>query len=133
MATTDSRPVVIFDGVCNLCNRSIDFIVRRDREGLFAIAPNEGEAARALLGDDAADASTIVLVEDGQRYERSTAVLRIARRLPMPWKLAYAGIVIPRPVRDLAYQLLAKNRYRWFGRRDSCRLPTPEEAARFLD
>ena len=132
-APNTDRPVVVFDGLCNLCNRSVDFVVRHDRDAVFAMATNQGEAASSLLGSDAADLDTIALVEDGRVHRRSTAILRIARRLPWPWKLLYVGIIIPRPLRDAAYRLITVRRYRWFGKRETCRLPTPEEAARFLD
>ena len=132
MAQPDTRPVVVFDGVCNLCNRAVDFIVRRDRDGVFALTPNQGTTATELLGARAADLDTIALVEGDRVTERSTAVLRIARRLPWPWRASYAFVVLPRPLRDALYRVLADNRYRWFGKKDSCRLPTPEEAARFL-
>lgn len=96
------------------------------------MAANQGETARRLLGDAAADVDTIALVEPGRVSHRSTAVLRIARRLPWPWRAGAALLVIPRPLRDALYRLLARYRYRWFGKRSTCRLPTPEEAARFL-
>jgi len=128
----EERPVIVFDGVCNLCNTSIDFVMRRDRGRVFLMAANQGETARRLLGDAAADVDTIALVEPGRVSHRSTAVLRIARRLPWPWRAGAALLVIPRPLRDALYRLLARYRYRWFGKRSTCRLPTPEEAARFL-
>lgn len=128
----EERPVIVFDGVCNLCNTSIDFVMRRDRGRVFLMAANQGETARRLLGDAAADVDTIALVEPGRVSHRSTAVLRIARRLPWPWRAGAALLAIPRPLRDALYRLLARYRYRWFGKRSTCRLPTPEEAARFL-
>ena len=130
--TADDRPVVVFDGVCNLCNSSVDFIVRHDEDAVFALAANQSDAAQELLGERAADTDTIALVENGEVHYRSAAVLRIARRLPWPWRMAYGFIVVPRPIRDAAYRFLAKNRYRWFGKKDSCRLPTEAEASRFL-
>ena len=116
--------VILFDGVCNLCNSSVQFVIRRDRRARFKFAPlqSQGEAA----GD------SIVLVDNGRRYTRSTAALRIARHLDFPWNLAYALIVVPRPLRDAAYDFIARRRYRWFGRRDVCMTPTPELRSRFL-
>jgi predicted DCC family thiol-disulfide oxidoreductase YuxK len=129
------QPVIVFDGVCNLCNVSVDFVIRRDVNGVFQFAPNQSEAGEVIVSQadlDEIEADTIVLWEDGSTYVRSTAVLRIARRLAFPWKLAYVFIIIPRPVRDFFYRLLARNRYRIFGKRDTCRIPTPEERTRFL-
>ena len=128
----EERPIIVFDGVCNLCNTSIDFVMRRDRGQVFLMAANQGETARRLLGDAAADVDTIALVEPGRVSHRSTAVLRIARRLPWPWRAGAVLLVVPRPLRDALYRILARYRYRWFGKRSSCRLPTPDEAARFL-
>ncbi len=124
--------VIVFDGVCNLCNRSVDFVMRRDRSEIFLFTPNQGDTAAQLIGDAAANLDTIALVEPDRISDRSTAVLRIARHLPWPWRAGAALIVIPRPLRDAAYKVLARYRYRWFGERSTCRLPSPEEAARFL-
>jgi predicted DCC family thiol-disulfide oxidoreductase YuxK len=129
------QPVIVFDGFCNLCNASVDFVMRRDVNGLFQFAPNQSEAGEVIVSQadlNEIEADTIVLWEDGSTYVRSTAVLRIARRLPFPWKLAYVFIIIPRPIRDFFYRMLASNRYRLFGKRDTCRIPTPEERTRFL-
>ncbi len=129
------QPVIVFDGVCNLCNGAVDFIIRFDRNAVFQFASNQSEAGEAIVaqaGVSTFEADTIVLCEDGESYVRSTAVLRIARRLGWPWKAAYVFIIVPGPVRDVLYRLIAKNRYRLFGRRETCRLPTPEERTRFL-
>lgn len=151
MATTESipppapqaGPVVLFDGVCNLCNNSVQFIIRNDPAARLRFAPLDSPAANALLAP-ARDAGlmplpdSIVLVEpgsDGGRPRvstRSTAILRIARNLRGPWPLAAAFLIIPRPLRDWAYNQVAKRRYRWFGKRDSCMMPTPELRSRFL-
>ncbi len=128
--------VVLFDGVCNLCNAAVRFIIDRDPAGRFQFAPLQSAAGQELLsrhGLDAEQLQTIVLVEDGRAYTRSTAALRIARRLRAPWSLLYGLIALPAPLRDWAYDLVGRNRYRWFGRRESCRIPTPEERARFLE
>lgn len=131
-----SHPVVIFDGVCNLCNNTVDFLIRRDRKQLYRFTANQDTTGRALLeaqGVNPDDVSTIYLWENGRLYTRSTAVLRILRRLPFPWPLFYAGIVIPPFIRNGIYRWVARNRYRWYGRRNTCRVPTPEERARFLN
>jgi predicted DCC family thiol-disulfide oxidoreductase YuxK len=127
-----NHPIVVFDGICNLCNRWVDFLIRHDRNGRFRVTPNQGETALTLLGPDAAATDTIVLFDERGRHDRSTAVLRIAGGLPWPWKAAAAGLIVPPPVRNGLYKLVARNRFRWWGRRESCRLPTPDEQERFL-
>lgn len=136
-APASEHPVVLFDGVCNLCNASVNFVLDRDPEGRFHFAALQSEAARALLAAHGreppkAEPDSIVLIENGVVYERSTAGLRIARHLRGPVKLLYAFIVFPRVVRDVVYRFIARNRYRWFGKSDVCRVPTPELKARFL-
>jgi predicted DCC family thiol-disulfide oxidoreductase YuxK len=128
--------VILFDGVCNLCNGLVRFIIARDLAGRFQFAALQSLAATRLLSgrrlpDDAGD--TIILLEGDRISTQSTAALRIARGLRAPWNLAYAAIVIPRPLRDAIYRWVARNRYRWFGKRDECVVPTPAQRARFLD
>jgi predicted DCC family thiol-disulfide oxidoreductase YuxK len=127
--------VILFDGVCNLCNGSIQFIIERDPGRHFQFAPLQSQAASRLLASAAPQPlpDSMVLVEDGRLWTRSTAALRIARRLRFPWPAAYAMIVIPRPLRDWIYNLVARNRYRWFGKREACMVPTPALRARFLE
>jgi predicted DCC family thiol-disulfide oxidoreductase YuxK len=128
--------LVLFDGVCNLCNGSVQFIIDRDPRGYFTFAALQSEAAAPALsrcGRDPEMLDSIVLVEEGRCFTRSTAALRIARRLSGLWPAFYLGIVIPRVLRDMLYDLIARHRYRWFGRTESCRIPTPELRARFLD
>lgn len=130
-----SNGLVLFDGVCNLCNGAVRFILKRDRAGYFSFASLQSAAAgRALAEHGLAPAlNSIVLIEGGRLYQSSDAVLRIARRLGAPWSWAYAAVVVPRPLRDWLYRIIARNRYRWFGRREACMLPTPELRGRFLD
>lgn len=130
-----NHALVLFDGVCNLCNGAVNFIIDRDPEGYFRFAPLQSEAAQSYLEDSHLDQElgTIVLVEDGHTYVRSTAALRIARRLTGPWRLLALGLLVPRPLRDTVYDRIAANRYDWFGRRTQCRMPTPELKGRFLD
>ena len=134
-AGEDGRAVVLFDGVCNLCNGSVQFIIRRDPAGRFRFASLQSEAGQALLrrhGLDPDDLSSVILVEDGRAYARSDAALRVARGLSGAWRAAGALRVVPRPLRDLVYGWVARNRYRWFGRREACMVPTPELRGRFL-
>ncbi len=133
---SSATSIVLFDGVCNLCNGAVQFIINRDAKNRFSFASLQSEAGQARLrqfglATDAFD--TFVLVEGGKAYTRSTAALRIARRLPGAWPLLYGLVVIPKPLRDWVYGLVARNRYRLFGRQDSCMMPTPELRARFLE
>lgn len=130
------HPVILFDGVCNFCNSSVQFIIRRDPAGRFRFAALQSDAARQLLtgrGIDTHELDSIVLIDNGRGYTESTAALRIARRLKGWPKLAAPLMIIPRPLRDEVYRWLARHRYRWFGKRESCMLPTPNVRQRFLD
>ena len=134
--TSDPRPVVLFDGVCNLCDASVHFIIDRDPASIHAFASLQSPVGQELSRRfelPTSDPGTLILVEGNRHFVRSTAALRIARRLRQPWPLLYGLMIIPRSLRDAIYNLIARNRYRWFGRRDSCRVPTPETAARFLN
>lgn len=127
--------IVFFDGVCNLCNDVVNFIIDHDPKGYFRFAPLQSDVAQAHLDGETEhrDGNTIVLLEENQAYVRSTAALRVARQLSGPWPLLFSAIIIPRPLRDAVYDLVARNRYDWFGRRDQCRMPSPELKDRFLD
>ena len=138
MGSLDSltSPVILFDGVCNLCNSSVQFVIARDAKGLFCFAPLQGNYAQQQLKNSGGanfDQSSVVLVAGGRIFNRSEAVLRIARQLPWPWPLLYGFMVVPRVLRDGVYNLLARNRYRLFGKREQCMIPTPELKARFID
>jgi predicted DCC family thiol-disulfide oxidoreductase YuxK len=127
--------IVLFDGLCNLCNGAVDFIIRRDPSGEFCFCPLQSQTAShflsgRLIPEEVRDA--IILVEGGHCYVRSTAWLRIARRLSGFWPLLYVFIIIPRPVRDGVYNWIARHRYRWFGKRSVCRVPLAETKDRFL-
>ncbi|ABF87232.1 conserved hypothetical protein [Myxococcus xanthus DK 1622] len=128
--------VVLFDGVCNLCNGTVLFIIDRDPEARIRFTALQSQRAAALLAPHGVvpkeEPDSFVLLQDGKLYERSTAALRVARMLKGPWRFLYAFIVVPRPLRDLVYRIIARNRYRWFGREAQCRIPTPELRARFL-
>jgi predicted DCC family thiol-disulfide oxidoreductase YuxK len=134
--STGDHALVLFDGVCNLCNGAVNFIIDRDPAGYFRFAPLQSDAAAPYLdgaGGAAGDLGTLVLVEDGQTYVRSTAALRIARRLTAPWPLLALALAVPRPLRDAVYDWVARHRYDWFGKRAECRVPTPALRSRFLD
>jgi len=127
--------IILFDGVCNFCNSSVNFIIARDSSGYFRFAPLQSEVGEKLLkenGIDRIETDSVVVVEDGKAFTHSTAALKIARRLDGIWKIFYALIVVPRFIRDAAYKLFARYRYKLFGKKDACMLPTPEIRARFL-
>ncbi len=130
-----SHPVILFDGVCNLCNGYVNFVIDRDPESVFKFGSLQSEAGRAYLrkfGMPEDEIKTIVLVDGDRFFVRSSAVVRIAKHLPFPWKIAWLGVIVPAPLRDVFYDLVAKNRYRWFGQSDQCRVPTPELRERFI-
>lgn len=132
---TGAHGVLLFDGVCNLCNGFVNFVIDHDPEGYFKLGALQSDAARPYLEafDVDPDAlESVVLIEGGTAYHRSTAALRVARHLTGPWPLLYAFIAVPKPLRDWVYRQIATNRYDWFGKRDQCRMPTPELQARFL-
>ena len=131
--------IVLFDGRCGLCTRSVQFILKRDRDARFRFAPLESAAAAracARIGaptPQAVEPHSIIVITDNRALERSDAALAIAARLPFPWPIFAVFRVVPRELRDWAYGIVARNRYRWFGRHDACMIPTPEQRARFLE
>ncbi len=130
------HPIILFDGVCNLCSGAVRFVIERDPEAEFRFASLQSERGRALLRrhglpEDGMD--TMVLVEAGRAYTNSSAALRVTRRLRRPWSWLRALLVVPRPLRDAVYGVVARHRYRWFGRREACLVPGPELRDRFLD
>lgn len=127
--------VILFDGICNFCDSSVNFIIKRDRAGYFKFAPLQSAVAEKLLaenGIDKAETDSIVLIENQNAYTYSTAALRIARKLGGIWSLPYVFIVLPKFIRDFFYKLFAKYRYKMFGKKDECMIPTPEIRERFL-
>jgi len=128
--------VILFDGVCNLCSGFVQFVIPRDPSGRFRFASLQSPAASRVMMEAGAlpgEADSIVLVDGQRAFIRSAAALRIARGLRFPWPLLYGLVVVPRPIRDWVYDHIARNRFRWFGRRDHCMLPGPGIRDRFLD
>jgi predicted DCC family thiol-disulfide oxidoreductase YuxK len=128
--------ILLFDGHCNLCSGTVRFILKRDRKRRFRYAPLGGPSSVALLagtGLDIRHMDSFVLSEDGGLWQRSTAALRIARQLDGAWPILYAFIIVPRPVRDAVYDFISRNRYRWFGKRETCWLPRKEWEPLFPD
>jgi predicted DCC family thiol-disulfide oxidoreductase YuxK len=128
--------VVIFDGVCNLCTHSVRFILDHEAAPTLRFTPLQSPAgARALreLGFDPEDAKTFVLIADAKVYVKSDAAIRVSGYFRGAWKLLGAIKIIPRSIRDWAYDVVARNRYRWFGRVDTCMVPSPDLRARFIE
>ena len=125
--------IVVFDGVCNLCNGVVQWLIRHDPEGRLAFASRQSAAGAGLAVEHGLDGIESVVVIEGERaFVRSDAVLRLTHHLGRPWSVLGAAGVVPRPLRDVAYGVLARSRYRIFGRRAECMVPTPELRARFL-
>jgi len=139
MAQNDTSRLVLFDGVCGLCARTVRFVLRRDRAGRFVFAPLQGETAAAVLEKHsmASDLETMIYVSDldgptERVFTRSGAALAILDELGGLWRVVALLRVVPRPIRDAVYRLVARYRYRWFGRFETCQLPSPAQRERFL-
>lgn len=129
------KGIVLFDGMCNFCNSSVNFIIRKDDADYFRFLPLQSERGKTLVSKfnlDPENLHTIILLEGGRIYTRSTAALRIARKLKGGWKLFYAFVVIPAFLRDIMYNLIAKYRYKWWGKRESCMVPSADVKKKFL-
>jgi predicted DCC family thiol-disulfide oxidoreductase YuxK len=130
------HPVILFDGVCNFCNSAVNFVIKRDRKKQIFFAPLQTETAKKLLAQyelPADEMQSFVFIEKGKAYTRSTAALRVCRYLSALWPLCYGAIIVPGFIRDAIYNWIAKHRYKWFGVRQQCMIPTAEIKARFLD
>ena len=127
--------IILFDGVCNFCNGSVNFIIERDEKNYIKFAPLQSEIGQKLLdehGIDKTETDSVVLVENGKAFTHSTAALKVAQKLDGAWSWFYLFIIIPKPIRDFFYKTFAKYRYKLFGKTDACMMPTPEIRARFL-
>ena len=134
--TDRNTHIVLFDGVCNLCNRSVQFILKRDKKKKFLFASLQGKTGKEILQRFNLPPDYInsfILVENNRVYTHSTGSLRMLKLLGGGWKLLYGLIVVPKFIRDAVYNQVAKNRYKWFGKREECMIPTPELKERFLD
>ncbi len=135
LAELGDQPVLLFDGVCNLCNGTIQRIIPRDPDGELKFAPLQSEVGTALQerhGFDPENLDTVILVEGRGIYTKSTAAIRVAELLGWPYKFARLGRLLPRAVRDRLYDVVADNRYDWFGRKDQCMIPDEDVSDRFL-
>ena len=136
MDNFENKSIILFDGVCNLCNASVNFIIRHDKKGQFLFASFQSDAAKEIMLQfnlENLNADTIILVADNKIYDKSTAALKIVKRLDGRFKAFYAFIIMSKFLRDMVYVFIAKNRYHWFGKRESCVIPSLELKNRFLD
>jgi predicted DCC family thiol-disulfide oxidoreductase YuxK len=131
----NNQSVILFDAVCNLCNTSVQYVIKHDPKAFFTFASLQGETGQTLLkkyGLSADDLNSFVLIQNDKALTRSAAALTVARQLDGLSKLLYGFIIVPAFIRDGVYNMIAKNRYKWFGKRDSCMIPSPELNSRFL-
>ncbi|MEO6254260.1 MAG: thiol-disulfide oxidoreductase DCC family protein [Ferruginibacter sp.] len=132
----DQQPIILFDGICNFCNSAVNFVIKKNAKANILFAPMQSAGGQKLLKQynlPAGDMQSFVFIENGIAYKRSTAALRVCRHLKGLWPLCYGLIIVPRFIRDAIYNWIAKNRYKWFGVRQECMIPTPEVKARFLN
>lgn len=128
------KPIIFFDGVCGLCNRTVDFLIRHDKKRLFLFAPLQGNTANQTLPAVLTNNLNTIICKDGSKlYYKSDAVLHIVAKIGGIWKLLAVVYLLPSSIRDFFYDMVASNRYRIFGKKESCRLPSPEEREVFLD
>lgn len=129
------HPILLFDGVCNVCNTFVQFVIRHDPEAIFRFAPLQSDLGQELMtraGFPTDELNTVILHHEGRFYTHSNVALEVVRRLPGWWSLLYGLVIIPKFIRDAIYNWVARNRYRWFGKRESCMVPTPDVKRRFL-
>lgn len=126
--------IILFDGECHFCDYSVQFIIKRDKRALYKFASIQSDAGKELYRKHSvpAEIDSLILVKDDKCYFKSSAALTICKNLDGGWKLFYGLIMVPRPIHDYFYGIVAKNRYKWFGKKDSCILPSPEVRNRFL-
>jgi predicted DCC family thiol-disulfide oxidoreductase YuxK len=134
-AIEKNKAYILFDGVCNFCNASINFIIRHDKKDHFRFVPLQSLTGKQLLAQlqlNDLSMDSIVLIDQNNVYKQSSAVLRIARKLNGAYPLLYGFMIIPPFIRDAVYNLVARNRYKWFGKTESCMVPTPELRQKFI-
>jgi len=134
--TMAGLPIILFDGVCNFCNSAVNFVIKRDKRSTLKFATLQSPVAQEMLLKNnlsESDLSSFVFIEKEKIFTRSTAALKVFKYLNGLWPLMYGFIIVPVFIRDGIYKLMAKNRYRWFGKREQCMVPTPDIRARFLN
>lgn len=129
-------PIILFDGVCNFCNSAVNFVIKRDKNSILKFTTLQSGIAHQMLAHQnipTNDLSSFVFIENEKIYTRSTAALRVCKYLTGLWPLMYGFIIVPKFIRDGIYNWIAKNRYRWFGKKEECMIPTPQIKAKFLN
>jgi predicted DCC family thiol-disulfide oxidoreductase YuxK len=132
---TMTQQLILFDGVCNLCNQSVDFIIKRDKKDVFLFTSLQSAQGQEILKQhslNTQDFDSVLLLKNGKLYQKSTAALLIGSQLGGFWVLSSVFMLIPPFIRNIVYDWIARNRYRWHGKKETCRLPTPEERKKFL-
>jgi len=135
MIKKDQKTIILFDGICNLCNGSVQFILKRDKNEKFLFASLQSDASKNILlqyNVKKITLDSILIIEDGQVYDKSTAVLKICRNLNWPWTMFPIVLHLPLSIRDRIYNFVGRNRYKWFGKKDSCTMMIPEYKNRFI-
>lgn len=130
------QPIVLFDGVCNLCNSAVQFIIRHDKKNIFMFTSLQSNAGQKLLAQynfPLDELNSFIFIENNKAYTRSTGALKVVRKLQGLWPLLYGFMIVPKFIRDGVYNWVGRNRYKWYGKKDACMIPTPELKARFLN
>jgi len=136
MYNSSEKKIVLFDGVCNLCNASVQFIIKKDKKNQFLFGSLQGKFGQEQLKKyhlPATDFNSFMLLEGEQLYTKSTGALRMLKHLGSGWQLFYAFMIVPEFIRDGVYEFISENRYKWFGSKEECWLPKPELKSKFLD
>ena len=132
----NNHPIILFDGICNFCNSAVNFTIKRNKKATIFFAALQSDAGIRLLKEHdlpLEDMQSFIFIEKGKAYNRSTAALKVCRHLRGLWPLCYGFIIIPKFIRDGIYNWIARNRYKWFGIKQECMIPSPAVKARFLD
>lgn len=130
------QSIILFDGICNLCNTAVQFVIRRDNSNHFLFASSQSEEGKKILTENnlpANEMNSFILVENGKAYDQSVAALKVVRKLKGLWRFLFGFIIVPKFIRDGIYQVISKSRYQWFGRKNECMIPTPGLKAGFLN
>lgn len=133
---SEKEPLLLFDGVCNLCNNAVQFVIKHDNSQSIYFASLQSETGKHYLQKarlPTKELKSLIFIDKGTIHTRSSGALQMSKYLNYPWKIAYVFILFPKPLRDLVYNLIAKNRYKWFGKKEECMIPTPSVKARFVD
>lgn len=131
----ESHKIILFDGVCNLCNGAINYVIKRDQKNVFKFAALQSEIGQELTAKfkiDGSKVDSIILIDGDKHYEKSTAALYIAKHLSGAYPLLFGFIIVPKYIRNAVYDYVARNRYKWFGKKDKCMIPTAELKNKFL-